>query len=422
MPRTLAHLVLACAVLLAATSSPAAALPAPATAGQDNPCRDPSHENYRTHACKVERLRERPFSVVAVIDSGINPYHVDFRVPEDEDLHGVHPSEFIEGYPKDAPALELTFDAPNLAAARSADQATWGSIGRGALVSFAGTNVIGAVNVSGSSPWDADGHGTSVASAAGGRLYGQDPDRVLLVSVSGGSTGGIRWAAEQPWIDAITNSYLAVTVPYTLSAATRDAVSRGKVVCFSSGNYVVQPMPNDTKGPSWHFYVGAVDHETRTEEYYSSSPADVMAPVGGPLATNSSLEATSGGRGTSFAAPRACGLVASTIAKVRGLLGDFREGPHEDRALAKGEPGKGSLDDGRLTRVEVEDALMATAEPARTLPAGHYVRGGYGIVDQETAPKAYRVIVGEAPRPDRFQEDTWHAAVDAARNALYPPP
>ncbi|MGH2712051.1 MAG: hypothetical protein ACRDH9_12725, partial [Actinomycetota bacterium] len=56
------------------------------------------------------RLRHRPFVVIAAVDSGINAYHEDFRLPPDDDRVGVHPSEYIEGYPTDAPTLNLTFD------------------------------------------------------------------------------------------------------------------------------------------------------------------------------------------------------------------------------------------------------------------------------------------------------------------------
>jgi hypothetical protein len=83
-----------------------------------------------------------------------------------------------------------------------------------------------------------------------------------------------------------------------------------------------------------------------------------------------------------------------------------------------GAPGSGSLSDGILTRLELEDAIEATAVPVSSEPH-HFVRGGYGLVEAETIAAALEVVFGERPRPTRTDEDTWQMAIDAGRDALW---
>ena len=180
--------------LLATVAVLGSALAAGPAAGQaPDPCHDPGDAAYSTHACKVTRLRERPWVVIATVDTGINPYHVDFRLPPDDDLQGVHPSEFIEGYPAQTRALQLSFDRSSLSSARAADASRWSSIKPGEMTWIPGTNIIGALHTENPMTgdfFDLNGHGTGVASITGGRLYGQGGPNALIVSVNGSGGAG----------------------------------------------------------------------------------------------------------------------------------------------------------------------------------------------------------------------------------------
>ena len=68
----------------------------------------------------AKRLASKSHVVIAVVDTGINPYHVAYRRSE----YTVHPSNYIEGFPKDAPALGLSFGAADYVTARTADDAS----------------------------------------------------------------------------------------------------------------------------------------------------------------------------------------------------------------------------------------------------------------------------------------------------------
>src|ERR671914_99673 len=92
-------------------------------------------------AAAAESLKERPFTVIAVVDSGIDPYHEEFRRPELQ----AHPSTYIEGFPRAAAALELTFDAEYYGYALRADESRWESVKPNTLYWIPGTNIVGAI-------------------------------------------------------------------------------------------------------------------------------------------------------------------------------------------------------------------------------------------------------------------------------------
>ena len=406
--------VLAMTVLVLAASQ----LGAPARAA-DTACTDQSDPAYRTHACKVERLRLRSFTVIAVVDNGINPYHVDFRLDPDDDRIGVHPSEYIEGYPADAQTMSLAFDAPSLAEAYERDADQWEQATKAELSWVDGTNIIGGHSVHESSHFATGGsHGTPVASQAAGRVVGPNHPDVLLVMVRD-FIAGLEWAAKQPWVDVISGSW---SQGGPSADVTHAAVAEGKTVCFATGNFTVPVWFFEQQGPSWHVNVGAehVD-EPRPGAYYSGIPADVLGITSVQAADHQSMTETRTFAGTSGGTPAVCGLIAHTINQARARMGDTREGP-TDGVVAQGRPGGGPSADGQLTRAEVEDAVLSTAQPSSYLPAGSYVRAGYGVVTKDTVNEALKVLFGEAPRPQRPDEDRWIQTVDAARDAVYGPP
>jgi hypothetical protein len=426
----------------------------------------------------IKRLRKRSHVVIAVVDTGINPYHVAYRRPD----YAVHPSTYIEGFPADAPALGLNLGEPDYVAARGGDDGpVWSQVAEKKLYWIPGTNIVGAYSVAdyaGTPPGglpsrpivDDDGHGTgttSVAAGAGtsslGAPFGSNPD-ALIVILEGLGDEGVKWASEQPWIDFISGSYGdPASIPcndqvddmgvwcgreyrYTAPFVLRDS----RTACFSAGNGLTRTgvladrysSLRPTSGPSWVITVGAVSPRNDQDYGWHSVPVDVSSwglhwPAADPFSTAG--EQSFGG--TSNATPVTCGVFSKALLEARDRLGDAQEGIHATpdgetvAALGPGKRNGGLLADGVLTRTELERAVFTTAVPGPFDPNAwtydpivvpttdmYYTQQGYGIASAESALRAIDVLTGAAPMPDRSDVDAWIATVDGVRETVYPSP
>lgn len=436
--------------------------------------------------CSMDAFREKPFTVIAFVDSGINAYHHDFRAPEF--VH--HPSTYIEGYPADAQAIDLSFDVADeqgWGAARTADNPAWTPLQNNRLYWIPGTRIIGGYTTTGCASncgttsgfperkiLDDGGHGTGVSSVAAGQFFGSNPN-ALIVMVEGLGEANLSWATSQPWIDVVSNSWgnLAGLNPPPLASAnsTRNATRRGQTVTFSAGNGATNtnsftvfppggPVDDPCKcktpdsnpsifspynGPSWLLTVGAASPINGQAHWWHSVPVDV-ASFGSKwrAAAHNGVEATENRDfgGTSCASPTTAGVVASVILRAREVLGDTVAGQRPNQVVAQAAegvelPASGPLSDGQLTRTEAEGIVMKTAQPVPADPEkvtwDYAVRPttgtpydtaiqGYGVVDRDAKARAMRVLMGEDPMPDRPTEDQVIAAFDAARNAIWGDP
>jgi hypothetical protein len=442
----------------------------------------------------ARRLRSRSHVVIAIIDTGINPYHLAFRRPE----YVVHPSRYIEGFPTTAPALKLSLGEDDYVKARKADDAaTWAKVQERKLYWIPGTNIIGAraeYDWGGVPPADQqsrlilddEGHGTPVASvAAGGRSsswssaqLGANPD-ALIVVVEGPGNDAVKWVSEQPWIDVMSASYspgyVLVTdpIPYNEVIGVPDAIDErlpdqvrgftpreyrytgsyvvrdGRTACFSAGNGVtgaaITPDRNSaitpTSGPSWIVTVGAVSPQNGQDYWWHNVPVDVSSyGLNWPAAAVHSTEGETSFAGTSNATPLTCGVFSKALLDARQALRDTREGIHVasdgSRVPALGRAGiaGGLLADGRLERLELQNAVFKTAFPmpydaerhyqdTAVFPdsPAYYAFEGYGIVNAASARRAIDVIRGRRAMPDRSDVDAWMAVTDALRDVFYPP-
>ena len=431
----------------------------------------------------AKRLASKSHVVIAVVDTGINPYHVAYRRSE----YTIHPSNYIEGFPTDAPALGLSFNAGDYVSARTADDApVWGQVAERKLYWIPGTNIIGAYSVAdyaGTPPGglpsrpiiDDDGHGTGTTSVSGGGAlstkgtpYGSNPD-ALIVIIEGLGDAGVKWASEQPWIDFISGSYGdAASVPCTDSgdATVDDAADiwcgreyrytapfvlrDGRTAVFSAGNGLSRTgIATDrysslrpTSGPSWVITVGAVSARNEQDYAWHSVPVDISSyglhwPAADPFSFSGEVEFG----GTSNATPVTAGVFSRALLAARRSLGDAVEGIHTS-SDGKGVPAygpaglaKGLIADGVLARTELEDAVFKTAQPEEfntetwvydpiVIPNTplYYTQQGYGNANVAAALRAIEVIMGRAPMPNRSEVDAWIETVDAVRNTVYPPP
>ena len=334
-------------------------------------------------------------TVVAHIDTGVNPYNKNFR--DRSALAYKHPATYIPGFPKEALALNLHLDMPYEEAFK-ADEAVWKGVRRGELYWIPGTKIIGAISFGAggaSCPvvafptvvatndgtcsehviLDDAGHGSMTASRSTGTFTSLAPD-ARLVTIEGLGAQSVRWAAEQGWVDIQTNSWLSL-VPPPVPSGTTDAFAEAasKMPTFAaSGNgsaYVAGVAPTPTyllsTAPPGVILVGGHDNGKTT--LWSGAPPHVVADAyAGPTAIfNSSTEVRPDPISccTSAASPYAAGGAAALIQEARRILGDNTVGVH-DGVLAEGSCGKvkaGPLADGVFTLDEFKDLFFHTAEP-----------------------------------------------------------
>ena len=158
--------------------------------GAIDPIRDPTSPAFKPHV------------VVAVIDTGNNPYHEQYREQYDD----AHPSAYIPDYPE-VVDLELTLNVTDLPGDNRpmVDQAIWDSTAPGVLYRIPGTKIIGHYSVGADLP--GSGHGTMTASRATANDISAAGNATRLVVVQGFTIDAVRWAADQPWIDIQSHSW-----------------------------------------------------------------------------------------------------------------------------------------------------------------------------------------------------------------------
>lgn len=352
-------------------------------------------------------------AVVAYVDTGINPYHEVFR--DDSPRAFQHPSTYLEGFPADARALELTFDAETWEEAVSADCRVWQTVEPETLYWFPGTRIVGGISFDEPPAFSCDpealapnfqgrpfvldfnGHGTMVASRGSANGFGACASCLVVAvqylgSVSTLSPAGsedspmaaISWAADNSdWIDIQSNSWgpivpgwdpteeagLLVTSPQT--ARTVEDVSSRQLAFWASGNgaaFRFGALGHPTAlsphlGPS-AIIVGG--HDSGQANFWPGFPPHVVADsCNAYAATPDSIdfvgEDVAGG--TSGATPYVAASAAQLIRTARALLGDDSTGTVDD-VLATGDASAiadGPLADGDLTRAELLDVLYHTA-------------------------------------------------------------
>jgi PKD repeat protein len=360
--------------------------------------------------------------VIAVIDTGANPYHSEFRDP----TRLQHPSQYLTGFPSSADGVRLCFadeaagafsyndDCPAAwSAARVGDAAEWATVSSQELVWFPGTRMMGISfahdGQAGYNTLDgtrnlgdsSDTHGSWVTSTAAGATAGTCPE-CLVVIVEADSVAAIdqayAWAAAQPWIDVITSSitygFSPLGLPLALNPAgiagggavdaSRGAVLSGKLFFEAAGNGLANAAlaPTSTwlhsTGNPFTVAVGASNEETGEAAGWYDLPVEV-------LGTGQSRYAAAPGTfgdydsvtGTSFASPSAAGVAARALLAARAAVGDTAEGASpvgSSQTLLRNADGvavpQGPFANGVLTLDEFREAVLKNAEPAPLVPGG----------------------------------------------------
>ncbi|HYH28550.1 MAG TPA: S8/S53 family peptidase [Actinomycetota bacterium] len=303
--------------------------------------------------------------VVAVIDSGISPYHWDYmasKMPQAQDSDPSNdlpldqpPDTWLPGFPSPAAfasynrfdlTLEETNPARSITSMDSADTAKWSafkasSAGAQHYYWFPRTKIIGGLSfaTNGRMRGSTGEHGMGTSSVSVGNIFGTCPECLLVFIEYGTAADGeraIEWAMSQPWIDVISNSYGFSLVErdrlYSGSNtfAQRQASNRGQTIFFSAGNGISNTftVPNQTlfssqEGPDWIVTVGAINPNTGGSYTGHGKPADISG-IGSayPSSYGSSQVGNPGGSfsGTSNATPQVAGLLSTSLYRARRAL------------------------------------------------------------------------------------------------------
>lgn len=383
-----------------------------------------------------------PYVVVAVNDTGINPYHLDWAASTYPDA-GVlaasesfarDPASYIDGYPAGTPALPVHLGQGYLPAA---DTKLWTDDGDASKIKLEtlywipGTKIIGARDSGGGDGsgqpettariLDTNGHGTASASVAVGNIYGSCTFCLLVVDKGLGDV----WPYSQPWIDIVSNSFSTqsnVGAPGVLPPdVPADVAERGQLALYAAGNgnedaflTPEQTYTSNQSGPDWVIRIGAVDRETRQPFLGTGKPVTASSFGLGdiPAADHQSVGGETQHNGTSAATPISAGVFGTALGASRSALDDGGVGQRSagQGVIARGAAvaSSGYLKDGVLTRSELVEAVLRTARhgeepPSISIPESvppnqfQYAVEGHGILDQTSARRAVDALVRNGP-------------------------
>jgi hypothetical protein len=310
-------------------------------------------------------------TVVALIDSGINPYHDVFRATNGSPDAGDLATAF------NGTSVQLS-TAGTYAERTAADAKFWNKVKPGTLYAFNGTRILGVTLAKpGDVILDHEGHGTGTSS-----LVARDDPSALIVMVQVNATACIppvscsmdpsvaramTWAAAQPWIDVISVSIGLPGDLYDPSSihpeakafldASRQAAKSGKLVIIGSGNTVAPSLDSYLAGPPWVICVGGGEIGARGATAESNIMVDVVANYTEMTALANETSGMRPDAGTSFSTP----LVAASLAKAIHLA---REAVLQTAGPQDGKLVVGDLPNGtyvEATAADFRSALNATA-------------------------------------------------------------
>ncbi len=360
---------------------------------------------------------DQPRVVIAVIDTGINFYHSEYRRDAALTVDAVTGSPSLAArLPAglEVTALPISLDIEDWADAVESDMDALMAMEPRTLYTFPGTKIAAAISFQNRpSDWpvilDRPGfytHGTMTTSRATGNtvsIGGADAD-IDLVVIQGFSQEAVDWAAKQDWIDIVSIS--AGISPLSIVPGVPNALDEGAVEAYqalahkkpffaSSGNGFVNAgllgFPSWMRGSSGApdvISVGANDNG-RASQWHNFDSYIAADGCSNPAASPGDTEKIGNtGGGTSSATPFSAGGGAKMLLEARRILNDATVGVRVDDTLvrddgawdslapgdanvvlARGDAGlvsDGPLADGVFTLLEFKDVLYHSALAAPT--------------------------------------------------------
>ena len=270
--------------------------------------------------------------VVAVIDSGINPYHEFFH--KDGPIYGfgkpssVTPAVLREFGIDSDHIIRLTRTG-NFASDFATDSSQFDRLKKGELYWFEGTNIMG-ISFEDEALLRPDGNASPHGIGTAGAVVRANRE-AIVIAVEGISDESQEWAFTEPGVDIITTSYGPITSAPTLthlSNSYEGVVERGKAHFGAAANDPTWSSLDETSGPWWSIGIAGFQ-ESDGEEFDSGgrqlSSGNIPDFVGDftqdlPYC-RSCEEGVTSVSGTSFATPRSAGTFSKIVLQARRAVG-----------------------------------------------------------------------------------------------------
>ena len=324
----------------------------------------------------------KPRVVVAVIDSGINPYHEYFhaRGPlyKDKKPSSVTAAVLNEFGIGKKQIIKVTRTG-NFAADFAKDRKQFERIKRGEPYWFKGTNIIGISFLGDKQRLRPDGTASSHGIGTAGAVLAANPD-AIVVPVEDISEESEKWAFTHPAVDIITTSYGPLTSAPTLNHLSNSytgVVENGKAHFGAAANDPTYSTLDQTSGPWWSIGIAGFEEYTSNGRQMSSGNVpDFVGDFTQDLPYCRSCEqGLSNVGGTSFATPRSAGTFSKVLLEAR------RASHHSGGIVTRN--GKKLLVDGRHS-LDVWEMRRALEKSAYYPKAGDY--GTEGGADPTSVP------------------------------------
>ncbi|HVL47094.1 MAG TPA: S8/S53 family peptidase [Candidatus Thermoplasmatota archaeon] len=379
-----------------------------------------------------------PHVILALTDTGVNPYHRAFYRPH----LTAHPCTYIRDFSCDIPALNLTVGGDNWKEAVAADEAVWKSIARETIYwipqtvfvavrcdrvyesSSAFGSLFGDVCLldEGDGWWA--GHGTGTVSIA----VWENPD--VLVAFNEGYDPTVFAASGIP-VDVVSHSWGSGT-PMPYPAAARETLpcraQRHAPVFVKAAGNDARAVPTDCQtGASHVIAAGGGFPSPPTHHVLSANVVDVESYMMPPWAARDSVanvHAPGSWGGTSFATPTIAGALSKVILEVRrasGYDGGLTADGYVDPRLGIK---AGDLRDAmNRTATYTPKARHVWIDPANQIPvnpAAPWLQWGWGFFDGAVAEDAIAHLLKTRVAPEKPAAAKLHMeTIHAARSTLY---
>ena len=276
----------------------------------------------------ARRGAPKPRVMVAVIDTGANPYHEYFHqsgpLYKGNAPSSVTPAVLRELGIDKKHVIDVTRTG-NFAEDFKEDRAEFEKIEKGELYWFKGTNVIG-ISFLADEPLRPDGDASAHGIGTAGAVLAANPEAIVITVEGMGVAEAEKWAFTHPAVDVISTSYGPPTSAPTLqhlSNSYTGVVTNGKAHFGAAANDPSWSTLDETSGPWWTIGIaGYEEGDSNGRQVSSGNIPDFVGDFTQELPyCRSCEEGLQSVGGTSFATPRSAGTFSKILLEARRAAG-----------------------------------------------------------------------------------------------------